>query len=68
MTDDLLIFAKVLFVVTNASWSWYTMQVQTIKSPKDNVLELIRLCGDECKTNCGDMGWLVVSDSAGQPR
>ena len=68
MTDDLLIFAKVLFVVTKASWSWYTMQVQTIKSPKDNVRELIRICGDDCKSNCGDVGRfsLILPGSHGE--
>ena len=43
MSSQLLQTSKIMYVATQATWSWYTAQVRDVKTPKDNLDYLLRL-------------------------
>lgn len=47
MTDGLLVFAKILYVVSKATWTWYASEVQSVQSPQDNVRRLLQGARDK---------------------
>ncbi len=51
MTEKLWQHAKLLYVATRPCWTWYTREVQTVKSPGDNLRESFAMSNSRWKSD-----------------